>query len=652
MISVLISAYACGPNKGSEPGVGWNWVVNLAKKCNVFVITEGEFKDSIEEALKELPQKDQIHFYYLPVSNQVRRMCWNQGDWRFYFYYKKWQKKALSLAKKIISENKIDIIHQLNMIGFREPGYLWKINDHPFIWGPIGGMNLFPEAYLTNTRIKQALLIKLKNKINFHQIKYHRRVWKTIQRADALISAIPESQKYIKLYYEKDSYLIYETGCEPKNDICNIVKKENEEFNILWVGRFIYSKQLELALYTIDEVKHLNGIRFHILGDGVNSDYYKNIAYSLGLENICTWYGNVPNSSVHQLMRKSHLFFFSSVSEATSTVILEALENYLPVLCFNTCGFGAVINETVGEKIELSFPSKSVHEFADKIVSLYNNRELLEHKSANCHSKIIELSWEEKINQVINIYMNSLTKYGKTLNVGDLNIATDFELSELPEKKLIIKTVNAYSWSMTDKYPEFKKALQTSDILLPDGVSIVFAARLLTGKKIRKVAGADLHQKLLQILNNSGGSCFYLGSSKQTLKRIEERIHKEYPNIQTNTYSPPFKDKLSDDDNTVIHNIINKANPDVVFVGMTAPKQELWIYENKEFINSPVICAIGAVFDFYAGTIKRPPQWMINSGLEWLGRLLSNPKRLWKRYLVYNIVFIYKICKLYIKQKI
>lgn len=136
MLSILINAYACSPNMGSEPGMAWNWCTNLAKYCELHIITEGEFKDKIEATVPSLPQGKNMHFYYNPVSEKVRKMCWNQGDWRFYYYYKKWQKKTLEIAKEIVEKYPIDIIHQLNMVGFREPGYLWKI-EKPFIWGPL-----------------------------------------------------------------------------------------------------------------------------------------------------------------------------------------------------------------------------------------------------------------------------------------------------------------------------------------------------------------------------------------------------------------------------------------------------------------------------------------------------------------------------------
>ena len=150
MLSILINAYACSPGMGSEPGMAWNWCVNIAKHCELHIVTEGEFRDRIEAVLPMLPQGANMHFYYNPVSDKIRQMCWNQGDWRFYKYYKDWQQKTYLIAKEICGKRKIDVLHQLNMIGFREPGYLWKLSMEmgiPFVWGPIGGLKQFPLKY-------------------------------------------------------------------------------------------------------------------------------------------------------------------------------------------------------------------------------------------------------------------------------------------------------------------------------------------------------------------------------------------------------------------------------------------------------------------------------------------------------------------------
>ena len=206
--------------------------------------------------------------------------------------------------------------------------------------------------------------------------------------------------------------------------------------------------------------------------------------------------------------------------------------------------------------------------------------------------------------------------------------------------KTLINTVNQYSYCIAESDPVFKKALQESDVLLPDGTGITAAMRLLNNRQIKKIAGADIHRFLLEDLNKKGGKCFYLGSSKNTLDKISKNILKDFPNIRLKTFSPPYKDKFSEVDNQQMIDELNSFMPDVLFIGMTAPKQEKWAYEHKNRLNAEIICSIGAVFDFYAGTITRPNKIWISLGLEWFARLLKEPKRMWKRYLYYGPIFI------------
>ncbi|MBM1105809.1 WecB/TagA/CpsF family glycosyltransferase [Aurantibacter crassamenti] len=222
--------------------------------------------------------------------------------------------------------------------------------------------------------------------------------------------------------------------------------------------------------------------------------------------------------------------------------------------------------------------------------------------------------------------------------------------SAFSSQKTLVNTINQYSYCIAKKDDDFSEALKQSDILLPDGVGIVIAAKLLYGKKIRKIAGADIHQFLLNKLNSEHGSCFYLGSSENTLSLINTRLSKEYPNIKSGFYSPPYKAKFSAEDNAQMTEAVNKFKPDVLFVGMTAPKQEKWSYENKEALDTSIICSIGAVFDFYAGTMKRPNKIWIDFGLEWLGRLFKEPKRMWKRYIYYGAVFAWHLTKALFKK--
>ncbi|MBU2947841.1 WecB/TagA/CpsF family glycosyltransferase [Zobellia uliginosa] len=232
-----------------------------------------------------------------------------------------------------------------------------------------------------------------------------------------------------------------------------------------------------------------------------------------------------------------------------------------------------------------------------------------------------------------------MQKETNTLNVLNYPVYK-LDLNQLNgTKKLLINTINQYSFCIAEKDTKFKEALLQSDVLLPDGIGIVAAAKFINKEKITKIAGADLHAYFLEKLDKESGSCFYMGSSESTLVKIKKRLHKEFPNIKVGTYSPPFKPEFNTEDNTAILEAVNSFSPDVLFVAMTAPKQEKWSYQFKNELNTQYICSIGAVFDFYAGTITRPSKFWQNLGLEWLGRLLKEPKRMWKRYIYYGFVF-------------
>jgi N-acetylglucosaminyldiphosphoundecaprenol N-acetyl-beta-D-mannosaminyltransferase len=213
-------------------------------------------------------------------------------------------------------------------------------------------------------------------------------------------------------------------------------------------------------------------------------------------------------------------------------------------------------------------------------------------------------------------------------------------LENIPKTRQIIATLNAHSFNVAQDDKLFARALVNSDVILPDGVSIVFAIRFLNGNTLKKIAGYDLFVFEMNRLNKLLGSCFFLGSSVTTLERIKLRASIEFPNVKIGSYSPPYKPYLTVTDNELIIKEINFFNPDVLFVALTAPKQEKWVYENQAYINAGHICSIGAVFDFYAGTIPRAPDWMIKSGLEWFHRLIMEPRRLWNRYLTGNTKFV------------
>ena len=235
------------------------------------------------------------------------------------------------------------------------------------------------------------------------------------------------------------------------------------------------------------------------------------------------------------------------------------------------------------------------------------------------------------------------------LKLKELSLLTSRrELSSLPDGKLLINTINAHSYNTALKDSLFAEALTKGDVLIPDGASVVMACRWLKAKSqpTERIAGWDLFVHEMDRLNRKGGTCFFMGSSEKVLELIRKRAAVDYPNIKVETYSPPYKPEFSEEDNKGIIEAINKANPDLLWVGMTAPKQEKWTYTHwKELDIHCHVGTIGAVFDFFAGTVERAPLWWQEHGLEWLYRLLKEPKRMWRRYIIGNTLFLKNVLK-------
>lgn len=235
------------------------------------------------------------------------------------------------------------------------------------------------------------------------------------------------------------------------------------------------------------------------------------------------------------------------------------------------------------------------------------------------------------------------------LKLKSLNILESKDSLECLRKgKLLINTINAHSFNIAQKDTIMSDALTKCDVLIPDGISIVAACNWLDceSQPQERITGWDLFCIEMDNLNEIGGTCMFAGSSEKVLSLIKEKAAKFYPNINVVTYSPPYKQVFSDEENMAMVKAINDADPDLLWIGMTAPKQEKWAYSHWNELNIHCHCGtIGAVFDFFAGTVKRAPLWWQNHFLEWLYRFLIEPKRMWRRYLIGNMKYIRNIFK-------
>lgn len=189
----------------------------------------------------------------------------------------------------------------------------------------------------------------------------------------------------------------------------------------------------------------------------------------------------------------------------------------------------------------------------------------------------------------------------------------------------------------------FQHVINNADLATPDGMPLAEAMKWLYGIEQERVAGMDLMPDLMKTFEEKGLSIFLYGSTDDVLAKILSKVKSEFPTLKCNAYSPPFRTLLDDEKNNII-TMINEKNPHFVFVALGCPKQEKWMAEHRGKVNSCMI-GLGGAFEVYAGVKNRAPLWMQKASLEWLYRLIQDPKRLWKRYLYTNSLFVYALLK-------
>lgn len=230
---------------------------------------------------------------------------------------------------------------------------------------------------------------------------------------------------------------------------------------------------------------------------------------------------------------------------------------------------------------------------------------------------------------------------GVNVNVTNMEEVVSYikkNVKTLKGKYICVSNVHTTVMSYEDI--SYRNIQNSSEMVLPDGGPLSFISRKYGFKEAERVTGPDLMLELFSISEKLGYKHYFYGSTDETLKLLKINLKNKYPNLNiVGAYSPPFR-KLSQEEDSEIVSKINNLNPDFIWVGLGAPKQEIWMSEHKDILNGLMI-GVGAGFDYVAGNISRAPKWMQKYSLEWLYRLLQDPKRLLKRYVKTNFKFIY-----------
>jgi glycosyltransferase involved in cell wall biosynthesis len=411
-LRVLLSAYYCSPYRGGESAVGWHVAAGLARYHDITVICGDLARDSptlwdIDRLRREGGMPPGLEIIHLPARDITRRIhdlhCL-PGLWFLYYEaYRRWQGQILMEVRRLHAERPFDVIHHVNIVGFREPGYLWQMGV-PFFWGPVSGAPMVPQAFLRDFGGKERLRWFTRNLANRLQIHRGGRPAEAARAAAKVWAVSPEDHEMLSGWGVTAEPML-EGGTGSNANIGRIRKlNDGEPLRICWSGLFQGIKELPILLRAVSGLKPGSFV-LEILGDGPEARRWKALAGSLGLDSQIHWHGMIPRENALGIMDRCHLLVHTSIKEATSTVLMEALERGMPVLCHDACGMGTAITGESGIKIPLRDPEASVRGFRDALSRILSSPGLLETLSQGAAKRARDLSWDEKIRRISGAYL-------------------------------------------------------------------------------------------------------------------------------------------------------------------------------------------------------------------------------------------------------
>lgn len=403
MKTILISAYACEPDKGSEPGVGWNWARQLAENNKVIVITRKNNRNIIEKELQKNPCNN-IEFYYCDVSRKLT--FWKKGQRGLHLYYYLWQIENYKLAKKLIVKNDIDVAMCITFGNMWLPTFLYKL-PCKFIWGPVGGGEGIPFELWNNLTIRQKVL-EIIRVINRH-LPISNLWFRTIcKNSDLIIVRTNDSLNVIPKKYREKCKIMIETGVSRKECILLNDKSKNIKikYDFIFMGRLISLKMIDIAIKAFSIIsKEYNCITFHIVGDGNCKVELHNLVKNLNLEDRIIFHGSKTREEALQMLMASQCFVFPSAKEGGAWVLFEAMMCSKPIICFDTSGMSVIVSDETGIKIPVESYEKSVLSFADAMKRVISDTKYAKKMGQLGYKRVLsEFEWQSKadfINKII-----------------------------------------------------------------------------------------------------------------------------------------------------------------------------------------------------------------------------------------------------------
>ena len=407
MKKILISAYALSPIRGSECAVGWEITKRLGQYFDVTVLmcentpSRDNYAEEVKRYLDENGSIKNVSYVFVPMPQRSKIYTWlhDNGFWPAYYWgYNCWQKSAYKMAQKLHASQQFDLVYQLNMIGFREPGYLWKL-PISFVWGPTNGFHSIPLSFLKSLKGKEYFFQHLKHFFNELQILISNRPKKAAKKAAVVWCVDQAAQKKITNWGGKTD-LLQETGLSLIN---NVAFELNEKFEnpkvlkLVWSGMITSGKALGILIDALLMNKDLN-FKLTVLGDGPLLEEMKIKAQSINHK--IDWKGWLAKDEAIDCVKSSDLLIHTSLKEGTPHSVLEAIAYGIPVVCHDTCGMGVAVNDKNGFKIPYKDFETSTLFVSELLQSIFEKPQILNDKFETIGQTTAMLSWDNKVDYI------------------------------------------------------------------------------------------------------------------------------------------------------------------------------------------------------------------------------------------------------------
>lgn len=404
-IRVLLLAYACEPERGSDQGIGWNWAWQIARFAEVWVITRSNNRKVIERYLDKNIIPD-IHFLYVDLPPWL--MFWKKGQRGVHAYYFFWQIAAYLKARDMIKKVRFDLAHHITFANDWMPSF-FALLPVPFVWGPVGGNSVMPKEFLPDLRLRLIDILGSATKQClrcFNPLFYY-----TLLRSQAIImidynrhDKFPFSIVERNRYHLTHAVTINAAIIPERSRRCDSIK-------IVSVGRLIFLKGFYLSIEAFSRaLNKFSGMKLFIIGGGKRQGYFSDLASRLGVSDKIIFTGQIPRVEVLRHLSEADIFLFPSF-ENGGVVVLEAMASGLPVVCLDAGGPGKYIDETCGIKIRLEGATHTIRGLADALIQLSADAGLRYKMGEAGRNRAVDVfSWERKGELVHNIYKKVLLK--------------------------------------------------------------------------------------------------------------------------------------------------------------------------------------------------------------------------------------------------